>query len=408
MRVLMLAPQPVFTPRGTPISVRDRCRLLAEMGHEVVLLTFPLGADFASAGLVIRRVPRPPGLRRIAIGFSWLKLALDGALFLMACFHLLVRRYDLLHSHEEAGMMGAILGRLFRTAHLYDMHSSLPQQFLNYQTSSVRPVLALMRWAERTILENADAVAAVCPDLAEQALAACPGAAVRLVPNLSQFPAPPPSTAEIERRRKDLAAAERFVVGYTGTLEVNQGLGLLVEAFAAFRQYAPEALLVLAGGEPRQVGRLRERCEALGIHEACRFLGRVREEEIASILLVCDVLVSPRASGTNTPLKIYTYLDTGLPVLATRIRSHTQVLDDSRALLVEPEAAALAQGLRVLRDDPSLRLRLGAASRAWQREHGSVEQVGASLAEAVELAVENAASRRRSRRPDPQEKGRHQ
>lgn len=40
MRVLMIAPEPVFRPRGTPFSVRDRCRALSELGHQVDLL-FP-------------------------------------------------------------------------------------------------------------------------------------------------------------------------------------------------------------------------------------------------------------------------------------------------------------------------------------------------------------------------------
>ena len=41
----------------------------------------------------------------------------------------------------------------------------------------------------------------------------------------------------------------------------------------------------------------------------------------------CDVLVSPRSRGTNTPLKIYQYLRSGKPIVATRLLTHTQVLE---------------------------------------------------------------------------------
>jgi glycosyltransferase involved in cell wall biosynthesis len=49
---------------------------------------------------------------------------------------------------------------------------------------------------------------------------------------------------------------------------------------------------------------------------------------------LADVLVTTRSRGTNTPLKIYQYLRAGRPIVATDIRSHTQVLDDASAELV--------------------------------------------------------------------------
>ena len=45
------------------------------------------------------------------------------------------------------------------------------------------------------------------------------------------------------------------------------------------------------------------------------------------------MLVSPRSTGTNTPLKIYQYLRSGRPIVATRLLTHTQVLDDDVAIL---------------------------------------------------------------------------
>jgi glycosyltransferase involved in cell wall biosynthesis len=58
------------------------------------------------------------------------------------------------------------------------------------------------------------------------------------------------------------------------------------------------------------------------------------------------VLVSPRCRGENTPFKIYTYLASGRPLVATRIPTHTQLLDDTLAWLVEPTPEGLAFGIR--------------------------------------------------------------
>ena len=81
------------------------------------------------------------------------------------------------------------------------------------------------------------------------------------------------------------------------------------------------------------------------------------------------VLVSPRLKGLNTPMKIYSYLDSGTAVLATRVRTHTQVLNDENAYLVEPEPLALGGGLADLLSDASLRQRLARQAKAFaQRE----------------------------------------
>jgi glycosyltransferase involved in cell wall biosynthesis len=67
---------------------------------------------------------------------------------------------------------------------------------------------------------------------------------------------------------------------------------------------------------------------------------------VPALLALSDVVVSPRNQGVNTPFKIYTYLASGRPIVATRIPTHTQLLDDSLAFLVEPTADGIAEGIR--------------------------------------------------------------
>jgi glycosyltransferase involved in cell wall biosynthesis len=86
-----------------------------------------------------------------------------------------------------------------------------------------------------------------------------------------------------------------------------------------------------------------------------------------------DVLVSPRLKGLNTPMKIYSYLDSGTAVLATRLRTHTQVLDDRTAYLVEPDPEALGDGLAELLTDPVLRERLASQAKAYVQQEFTPE-----------------------------------
>ena len=124
MRILMIAPEPFFEPRGTPFSEYHRIRALLELGHTVDLVTYPFGRDVTLPGLRVFRSARPPLMTGVGIGPSWKKLPLDFALLLTACRRAFSEKYDAVHSHEEGGWFGVILAALRGLPHLYDMHSS--------------------------------------------------------------------------------------------------------------------------------------------------------------------------------------------------------------------------------------------------------------------------------------------
>src|SRR6476619_194455 len=119
VRILMIAPEPFFEPRGTPFSEFHRIRALTALGHQVDLVTYPFGQDVTMAGLRVFRSLRPPFVHRVKIGPSFAKLPLDALLALTATRRALSGRYDAIHSHEEAGVIGVMLAALLRIPHLY-------------------------------------------------------------------------------------------------------------------------------------------------------------------------------------------------------------------------------------------------------------------------------------------------
>ena len=88
----------------------------------------------------------------------------------------------------------------------------------------------------------------------------------------------------------------------------------------------PAARVLIVGGEPAQVEAARAESERLGAGTIAVFTGQQPAREIPAFVQTCDVLVSPRIRGTNTPLKIYSYLRSGKPIVATDLLTHTQVL----------------------------------------------------------------------------------
>jgi glycosyltransferase involved in cell wall biosynthesis len=88
------------------------------------------------------------------------------------------------------------------------------------------------------------------------------------------------------------------------------------------------------------------------------FAGERPAEEIPDFLDAADVLVSPRSTGTNTPLKIYQYLRACKPIVATRLLTHTQVLNDDVAILTDATPEAFGRGILRALNEPALADRL--------------------------------------------------
>ncbi len=149
MKILMIAPEPFFEPRGTPFSEYHRIRALLELGHTVDLVTYPFGKDVALPGLRLFRCLRPPFVHDVRIGPSWAKVFLDLAIALTTIRRAASERYDAVHSHEEGSFVGIFLAGLLGIPHLYDMHSSLPQQLDNFAFSKSRLLTRAFSWMER-------------------------------------------------------------------------------------------------------------------------------------------------------------------------------------------------------------------------------------------------------------------
>ncbi|RMD64531.1 MAG: glycosyltransferase [Alphaproteobacteria bacterium] len=367
-RALVIAPQPFFTPRGTPLSVYYRTLVTAEQGVRVDLLTYGRGEDVTIDGVRIIRIPAFRRLGEVKIGPSPLKLFLDVFLVLWTCALLLRHRYDFVHAHEEAVFFCLPLKSIFRFKLVYDMHSSLPQQLTNFGFTRSRLLIGTFAWLERASLRAADAVITICPDLADYAL--------RLLDDPDKHELIENSIFEDVRLARPMAdaqdgtqvaiPADRPLIVYAGTLEPYQGIELLLRAFAAARARAPDSFLLIVGGTPEQVAAYRALARELDIAAHCYFTGRLPQRAARRLVARAAVQVSPRIHGTNTPLKVYEQLASGIPLVATDIYSHRQVLDDKVAFLAQPEPAAFADALvAALHDAPARAERIAAAQRLY-------------------------------------------
>ena len=170
MKALVIAPQPFFTPRGTPFSVYYRTLITAELGIEVDLLTYGQGQDVDIPGVRIIRTPRFDFLGSIKIGPSLLKLFHDIFIVLWTLWLLMSNKYDIVHAHEEAVFICPILKPIFKFKLVYDMHSSLPEQLTNFKFTTSKLLINIFKHLEDACLRASDSTITICPSLYQYAL----------------------------------------------------------------------------------------------------------------------------------------------------------------------------------------------------------------------------------------------
>jgi glycosyltransferase involved in cell wall biosynthesis len=381
LRALVIAPQPFFTYRGTPFSVYYRTLVMSELGVECDLLTYGQGLDVDLPGCRLYRIPALRWLGEVKVGPSYLKALLDALMIPWTIALLCRRRYTVVHAHEEAVFWCLWLKPLFRFRLIYDMHSSLPQQLDNFRFHKVPMLRRIFRAWEIKALRKAEAVITVCPALLELARKeGAPAARSFLIENSIVDPVEV-RVDESTRRAEDMSAvaARRWVDGrkpgptviYAGTLEAYQGIDRLLQAFVEVSREMPEAGLLIAGGLPRQVDHYRQMAANLGLGERVMFAGWLSPADARDLSQRCAAAVSPRETGDNTPMKIYELIAHAVPLVATRINSHTQVLNDEVCTLTGIAPGEMATGILWALANPALASQKAERAAAWYGEHYS-------------------------------------
>ena len=345
MKILMIAPQPFFTERGTPINIRLMCQVLGKAGYQIDLLTFPTGKDVPLDNVNVIRIPNILCIKKIPIGPSLVKLVLDAVLLFFAIFLYLTRRYDVIHGIEEGGFIAVFLSCIGRTPSIYDMDSSIVAQ-LQYSRFIKSPtILKIAGIFESYALRKATLIITVCTALTETArsITKTPIVQIEDIPLQGMQSV---DDKNIDKLLTRFGINNKKRVVYTGNLESYQGIDLLLDSWAYLSDgdiIRDTAVLVIVGGDTKRILKYKEIAAKKNISNSIKWVGQRPSKEMAIWMAMADVLVSPRREGENTPLKLYSYMASSRPIVATDIKSHSQVLDDSVAFLAKPDPMSLGR-----------------------------------------------------------------
>ena len=348
--VLFLVPQPFLIYRGSPFRVKATVSALGQLGYNVDLLVYHLGEDVELPNVRIIRSFKVPFIKHLEIGFSWPKVLLDLLLFIKAANQVRKKKYAVIHAVEETVFCARILSRIYGIPYIYDMHSRIPEQFAYNTAAKDHCFVRFAECFERYYIKGAAVVITVADKITNLAKRIKPGIPAYTLQDLPLSSTQEYTAQDVDNLRTEfgLKPTERVIV-YTGNLETYQGIELLLRSMRVLvtERGVSDLKLLLVGGLVGDVQyvKMKALCRELALDSNVIFTGSRPPEEMDAFMALADVLVSTRTEGCNTPLKVYGYMLSGKPIVATKIVSHTQVLTAEYSFLAEPEPLAFARAM---------------------------------------------------------------
>jgi glycosyltransferase involved in cell wall biosynthesis len=343
---MLIAAVPFFRLSGTPINVLYMCRALTELGFEVHILTLPGGQTIGMPGLVYHLLPRLPLVGVVPIGFSLAKVVYNIILLLAVVRLLLRRRFCAVHAIEEAAFLAMPVARMFGVPGVMDLDSDICHQLASYPSKLIQALAVPAAFMRRVALRRSNCAVVVSRSLSDMARSINPTISVfeikDIPPEECLRPADPKMMDQL-RREFDFGTGR--IVAYTGNFDRRQGIEILLHALPLVLRRCPDVTLLLVGGEDQEIEHLSGLARSLQIEDHVRFAGKRPIEIIPEILTLSDVLVSPRQEPLVTPLKIYAYMASGRPIVATDLPTHREVLSEDVAFLTPPTLEGLASGI---------------------------------------------------------------
>ncbi|HEX6974380.1 MAG TPA: glycosyltransferase family 1 protein [Vicinamibacterales bacterium] len=189
-----------------------------------------------------------------------------------------------------------------------------------------------------------------------------------------------PPSEEIARVRERYQLNDPFVL-YAGNIKPHKNLERLIESFHTLRRGGFENVkLLIIGDEISKYATLRRAVHKYKLHKHVRFFGFVSDQTLAALYRLAAVFVFPSLyEGFGLPP--LEAMASGTPVITSNVSSLPEVVGDA-AILIDPyEPDAIADAMRRVLTDPSLRTSLSERGLArvrefsWERSIARVREI---------------------------------
>jgi glycosyltransferase involved in cell wall biosynthesis len=258
--------------------------------------------------------------------------------FSISCFFFLLFRAnknDIIYSNES---LPIFLSSFYFPKTLYEVHDFPEQKFFFYKWlfRRLRLILVTNTWKMEQLVQRFGV---------SKEKIICERNAVEI----KYFDIP--MTKEVARKKLGLPT-EGNIVMYTGHLYSWKGVDTLAQSAILL---SPDTLIVFVGGTDADVKRFKGMCSTA---QNVKIIGHRVHSEIPLWQKAADVLVLPNTAKEDiskyytSPMKLFEYMASQRPIVASNIPSIAEVLGDSNSVLVTPDDPKdLARGISELLKD---------------------------------------------------------
>lgn len=358
-RIMMIAPTPYFSDRGCHVRIFEEAQGLIAAGHQVRVVTYPLGRDVEPVPVV--RTIAVPWYTKHGAGPSWHKPYLDLLLCLRALREVRRFRPTVIHAHlHEGALIGWVIARLSGVPLLFDYQGSLSGELLHHGSYRRGGVLhRCFRRLEQCINGLATMVVTSSTAGAAEVREGSPRQSVVSLPDgvdTKRF-----MPGDRLAARQELAIPDnRPVAVFIGLMNQYQGVDLLLEAVQHIRRAGHPLFTIIMGFPDHPYQAMADR---YGIRDAVRFTGRVDYQHVSRLLAAGDIAVAPKIATTEANGKILNYMACGLPVVAFDTPVNRELLGDDGIYVPLGDARQLAAAMMALADQPDHSALLGKQMR---------------------------------------------
>lgn len=363
-KILVVAPTPFFSNRGTHIRILEEALALEKMGHEITIATYHIGSPIdhrVETKIDVRRILRLLfWYKKLEAGPDWQKIILDCMLIRKTFFLARIKKPDIIHGHlHEGALIGWIVQKMIfwrKIKMVADFHGSLTGEMLShgYLKLGLRPIFSFL---EKTINKMGDWAITSSWECTANMEKSRPEGKIETVLdgiNLDSF--------QFKKSKEEIKSewevpGDKIIVGYTGGLLANKGIEYFLEAILIILKKRKDVFFLVGGFPPEYVESfIRDN----KLENQVRLVAPLDYFKLPEFLRMCDVAVDPKGTDTGQASgKMLNYMAAGLPIVCFDKENNRKYLGEGGFFCATENAGSIAEGINFFLENPQARQEKG-------------------------------------------------
>jgi len=356
MKILVIAPTPYYSDRGTPIRIFEHITALKKCGHEIQIVSYGAGKDMGDVPIhrvKVKGVDDPDKFFTQAFGK---RILIDCRMVFKVWSVKRKFKPDILLCYLQNGFLMAYLSSYFSAKKIvFDCHDLLIKALVEKGMIKNRVLKGFFSLLERAIFIVAPKIMVPSQAIKNKIESTYKfnHAKIEVIKDgaSSAILDYKPNSDDLRKLRNELGVkADEKLVIYTGFINNIAGIDVLIRAAHLLRSRNVRNFKIAVAGFPDLEPYLALSRE-LGTEDIVKFLGKVDYSKMPLYLYSSDIAVAPKISEAEGNSKIIYYFAAGLPVVCFRTKTNVEIAESYANYADELTAESFANALKNVLDN---------------------------------------------------------